>query len=100
MQTVVRYKTEDTGQLTREMQAMIERGFKVVTMAMHVGGEANHNFPRPVEAVVVFEPEIRDYKRNFEIEKLEEEYRKVQEQAEEALEKHKGNLHIKSLDFE
>ena len=72
MQTVVIYNTKNTGQLTREMQAMIDRGFRVVTMAMHVGGEPTHNYPLPVETIVVFEPEMRDFKsiKNFESEEV------------------------------
>ena len=70
----MRFSTKNTLELAGEMQMMIEKGFRVVTMAMHVGGEPTHNYPLPVEAIVVFDEEpfskLQKVFKNFESEKL------------------------------
>ena len=72
MQTVIRFKLRTTGQLAEEIQLIVKRGFKVVTMSMNVKENVADINPDPVEAVVVFEPEMQDFKsiKNFESEEV------------------------------
>ena len=72
MQTVIRFKLRTTGQLAEEIQLIVKRGFKVVTMSMNVKENVSYINPDPVEAVVVFEPEMQDFKsiKNFESEEV------------------------------